>query len=273
MNTICSINTKFLEELIRIEPYIHTMRPQFDIYATSGGVKQFSNPTKRDILARLQGGALTLTQLRRITGRAHSTLSVHMQDLIEEGLVASRPHPKDGRSKVFYLTAKPIGTTTFPEEQFRSTIKTRVKDSLNDTPSFLRIMLKAVRYGIESTGINIDPLLRDVGRLVGTEVGAQALSTGEVEQVLLEASRFWKVHELGKMRIEQTDPLVIVVEECFDCGGMPEIGKTLCALEEGMLEGVLLARAHRRTRVVETECFGTGYTHCKFVVDTTNTTV
>jgi len=266
MYTIYSDKTNLFEGIIKVKREYYVMSVQFDIYATSDGVRQFSNPTKRDILRRLQNGELTLTQLRRLTGRAQSTLSVHMRDLVEEGLVACRPHPKDGRVKVFYLTAKPIGTSAFPEKQFRCTIRERVKESLQDTPSFLRMMLKAVRYGIESTGINIDPLLRDVGGLVGTEVAKQAFSASDVDSLLLEASRFWKVHELGRMRIEEVDPLVLVVEDCFDCGGMPKIGKTLCALEEGMLEAVILTRTGKRVRVVETECFGTGYTHCRFEI-------
>ncbi|MCX9025142.1 MAG: ArsR family transcriptional regulator, partial [Candidatus Methanoperedens sp.] len=63
------------------------------------------------------------------------------------------------------------------------------------------------------------------------------------------------------------DKLTLVVNNCHHCSKMPNVGKTLCSMDEGIIEGVFSSKLDRHCHVKETECWGTGYNHCKFVVE------
>ncbi|WP_457549986.1 V4R domain-containing protein [Archaeoglobus sp.] len=56
------------------------------------------------------------------------------------------------------------------------------------------------------------------------------------------------------------------VYECISCSGIPNVGKTVCQFEGGLISGVLSKLTGSNVRVVETHCAGTGYSFCGFDV-------
>ena len=48
------------------------------------------------------------------------------------------------------------------------------------------------------------------------------------------------------------------VYECITCSGIPNIGKTVCYYEGGVIAGVIERLTNSKVRVVETHCWGTG---------------
>ncbi len=93
-----------------------------DVYSTSSGLKQISNPVRQKILSELQRRDLSLSEIAQLTGKAQSTLSVHLDKMVKEGLVASRDDPTDNRRKIFYLVSKPVGSSVVPREDLSKAI-------------------------------------------------------------------------------------------------------------------------------------------------------
>ncbi|HVO78022.1 MAG TPA: winged helix-turn-helix domain-containing protein, partial [Methanomassiliicoccales archaeon] len=82
----------------------------FDVYSTSAGLRQISNPVRQKILSELQRRDLSLSEIAQLTGKAQSTLSVHLDKMVKEGLIAFRDDPEDNRRKIFYLVSRPVGS-------------------------------------------------------------------------------------------------------------------------------------------------------------------
>ncbi len=47
---------------------------------------------------------------------------------------------------------------------------------------------------------------------------------------------------------------------------MPDIGRTQCSLDEGILEAIIEEKLKVQCSIQETECYGTGHDHCKFII-------
>jgi len=242
------------------------MPDSFDLYATENGFASESNPVRQAILKVLAQRSLTFGELKKFAGKAQSTLSVHLENMERDGLIKSEAVEGDKRKKRYSLVASLVGSSSYNIEAMRSAIRKHLAESPGEAFGFLSAILKAVIYGLQSTGINFDPFLKNLGRMVGHEISDYF---GETEFVPLvgEIAMFWKQHRLGTMVVESTAPVTVVVDDCFDCGGMPDVGKTLCALDEGIIEGILFEKLGKGLMVTETECYGTGYNHCKFVVE------
>ena len=69
----------------------------FELYYTKNGLVQVSNDVRRRILHELTDKNLSLTDLSKITGKAQSTLSVHLDKMVSEGLISARDDPEDSR--------------------------------------------------------------------------------------------------------------------------------------------------------------------------------
>ena len=77
----------------------------FELYYTSGGLVQVSNDVRRKILRELQDADLSLTDLSHIVGKAQSTLSVHLEKMVDDGLITVHDDPQDSRRKIYSLVS------------------------------------------------------------------------------------------------------------------------------------------------------------------------
>ena len=119
---------------------------------------------------------------------------------------------------------------------------------------------------MEAYGIDPKPILRKMGIDMGIKIGP-AFKSEDCDGILDELSFFWGHHNLGDMTVIEADRLTLVVINCHHCSNMPNVGKTLCSMDEGIIEGVFSSKLNRKCNVKETECCGTGHHHCKFVVE------
>ena len=78
---------------------------------------------------------------------------------------------------------------------------------------------------------------------------------------------FWQTHKLGKIKFTQKESdIEVVTEKCFFCDDLPEVGRTLCDLDEVMLESAINTKLGLEYSVTEEECSGLGNGHCKSVI-------
>jgi DNA-binding transcriptional regulator GbsR (MarR family) len=57
----------------------------------------------------LGDGELSFEEIVARTGRAKSTVSVHLRELVADGVLGARSDPGDGRRKYFYVEADYLG--------------------------------------------------------------------------------------------------------------------------------------------------------------------
>lgn len=232
-----------------------------NIFSTEKGAVVIKSPVKNDIIGLLMEGEKTSKEIREELGKAKSTISVHLSDLKELDIIKEKIHPDDERKKIFYINSKLLGMSEPPFDEHYNHMLKNLKESSGDSYDFLKGLFHLIRYGLTSFGLDIHPALKEIGRDAGKRI-AENFEEEDMEGLLDEVGEFWKKNRLGL--IEVIDENNILVQDCFDCCDMPDIGTTFCSLDEGMLEGIIEAKIGMDVDVKEVECFGTGDEHCKF---------
>lgn len=215
----------------------------FDIYASREGYVAVTNPVRRRILEALAEAPRQLPELMEITGRSKPTLSsVHMRELLGQGVIREEPHPKDARRKVYHLTARRIGSSDIPVEELRSAVKhsTATASSGAQVPLFLA--LRALAAGPAS--------------MPGATVHAQAVGLGEgisdlvpdgrPGERLVALARLLEANGLARPLQIDLEHGRLVLEPSLNAG--EGLGDHLAAILAGLTEG-LLAGGDRRVRV------------------------
>lgn len=232
-----------------------------NIFSTEKGAVVIKSDVKNRIIRLLMDGEKTSREIREELGKAKSTISVHLSDLKELEIIREKPHPEDERKKIFYINSKLLGVSETPFDEHYQHMLDNLKKSSGDSYEFLKSLFHLIRYGLTSFGLDIHPALKEIGKDAGKNI-AEEFESDDIDGLLDELKKFWNENKLGEIRV--VDENNIMVEDCFDCCDMPDLGTTFCSLDEGMIEGIIKERLGIDVGVKETECFGTGDNHCKF---------
>lgn len=236
-----------------------------EIYSTKKGMIAIESPIKNRILQKLHERELTFEELIEVCGKAKSTMSVHLNDLMDMGLIYKRVDSRDRRKKYFGINSDLIVTSSAPVNMHYNKILQSIPSSIGDRYNFLKALFHLIRCGMESYGVDTRPALKKMGRDVGKVLASNFKST-TLPGLLSEVARFWESQGLGSVRAVKGDIPTIVVDDCFDCSTMPNVGYTQCSLDEGMLEAIVEEKLKVRCSIEEVECYGTGHDHCKFII-------
>lgn len=236
-----------------------------EIFSTDNGILTIKSPVKKEILSLLNDGEKTGREIREELNRAKSTISVHLSDLEELGLIEERPCPSDKRKKIFSLCANPFGKSQIPSKEPYEEILKNLRKSAGESYKFLRSLFHLIRYGFESMGIDMRPALRVLGRDAGRSI-AKDLESENMSNLVSEIQTFLKDNKLGELLIENKKDLTII--NCFDCAGLPNIGSTVCTFYEGFFEGMIIEKTDLNVSVREVECFAEGKNYCRFKIET-----
>ena len=79
------------------------------------GVNVVKSPVKLTILEMLRDSEMEFDEIVNNTGKSKSTVSVHLKDLRESGIISYRVHPNDNRKKIFYINSKYLGSVNISE--------------------------------------------------------------------------------------------------------------------------------------------------------------
>jgi predicted hydrocarbon binding protein len=214
----------------------------------------------------LRKGTVSFDDLVEQSGKAKSTISVHLDDLEKLSLIQEKSSPEDKRKKYFFLNSVCFAYSEIPiMKQYQKNLDTFEISGLNGDSLMMHIF-QTVRYGMEAYGFNPKPIMKRLGRDIGARLGPE-LEANDVSGLLQELIEFWKSQKLGKMKIINSSSPTVIVTECYHCSKMPNVGRTLCSMDEGILEGIFSSRLGIDYSFKETECFGNGYQHCKFIFE------
>lgn len=236
------------------------------LFATPSGVRAVQSPARAQILTVLAEHELPFDEIVKQSGKAKSTVSVHLQGLVREGIVADRADPDDSRKKIFYLKSPYLGGLAVKKPVIRE--NTEQVARLIEAPDpfkFYRLMFRTIRVSLLKEGINIDPVLQSAGYHVGERVYSAIAAPG-LDKILANTGSFWKKNNLGVLEVESTNPLVVRVYDCFECGSLPQLGRPACAFDCGVLDAIFTRHFRRPQRVDETACYAMGDDFCRFVI-------
>ena len=86
------------------------------IFSTKTGVNVVQSPIKAQILSILKEGGMSGSQIVSSTKRSKSTISAHLQDLEDAGIIDWVIDPEDRRRKIYYINSKFLGDLSSTKE-------------------------------------------------------------------------------------------------------------------------------------------------------------
>ncbi len=108
----------------------------------------------------------------------------------------------------------------------------------------------------------------NAGKTLGIEVG-KSLHTETLEKYMESVKEFVKEQKVGilvPVSVEK-DRMVLQIDECITCAGMPNIGRRICHFEAGFVGGLVEAFTGGRVVAKETKCNAMGEGICEVTVE------
>jgi len=239
--------------------------PYVGLYSTQNGISAVGSPVKVKILDMLTRHEMAFDELVENSGRAKSTISVHLRDLADAGIVGARTDPVDGRKKIFYLDSLFLGGADSGERGWFDLDRyIRREIPCNGNPASLyRFILSTIRLHLMSQGITIDPVLRLAGLEAGRSLYPCVKDTA-IEGMIHGMGKVWEKNGLGEVELERRTPLTLNIRDCFECIDLPIHGKPACAFESGVLSSIFTLYYGQQMKAIETRCYAMGSNLCRF---------
>ena len=237
------------------------------IFSTKTGVNVIQSPIKAQILSILKEGGLSGSQIVSSTKRSKSTISAHLQDLEDAGIIDWVIDPEDRRRKIYYINSKFLGDLSSPQE-IEDDVSNFLEEYVvqaDDPFKFFRYMFRTIRVALLDEGINIDPILHNAGVKVG-QTFYKKLEGQDINDLARNLASFWETNKLGNIEIKSMNPIIIQAYDCFECEDLPQLGRPACSFDSGLLEGIFSNYYGQKVEAEETKCYAQGDDFCQFVI-------
>jgi predicted hydrocarbon binding protein len=236
-----------------------------ELFSTAEGIRAVDSPVRVKIIAMLKEREMPFDEIVERTGRAKSTISVHLNDMTMEGIIGAKLDTRDRRKKIFFIDASYLGglkNDRILEEDINDILS---RKGMPDIVDFFKIMFRSIRVELCLQGVNIDPMLSDAGYRVGRAL-YDYIGSPDQDQLLCNLGEFWVAHGLGRLEVCSQSPLTLFVYDCFECAELPLLGRPACAFDLGLLRGIFFAHFGEERAIEEVECYAMGHDHCCFIV-------
>jgi len=191
----------------------------------------------------------TTTEVAKNLKLSKATVSHHLKILAGLNLVKiAKTEVEKNFIKKYYISTLSIPDNLFPQQE------KIFEDFKLSKDEFLRVLLRNL------TLLNLEN--RIFLKKIGLDVGYNLLADRIEGRIDEELANLWEKLKLGKV-VESTKN-TFIVEDCYTCKGLQNIGDTYCKTDEGIIEGILLKKTGDRHAVSEVKCWGTGDEFCLF---------
>jgi predicted hydrocarbon binding protein len=239
-----------------------------ELFSTPDGIRAVDNPVRMKILSMLLEREMSFDDIVASSGKAKSTISVHLKSLVDDGIISSRSDPRDARRKIFYIDSGYLGGLSRRRrlEKDMEDYISRYALSSDDPFTFFRLMFRTIRVALLNEGIDLGPVLHEAGENVGAALYVK-VADPDLNKLLESLVSFWKAQRLGRMEVKSLEPLIIHIYDCFECQDLPFLGRPACAFDSGILKAIFSKHYMRSVSVKETNCYAMGNGYCRFVIE------
>ncbi len=236
----------------------------FELYYTKNGLVQVSNDVRRRILSELKDRNLSLTELSRIMGKAQSTLSVHLDKMVADGLISAHDDPEDSRRKIYSLVSIMLAHSKPPSDDSMNLAIKALSDFANDPEKMRDAILRFIFLGFDGMGLSIGPMAHILGRIHAMALGG-SLTGGSIEDTVSNARDYYRRMGLGDASVFSLKPLTIIIKDDmpFTEGSEKSLGK----YASGFFCKVLEDATGKTYDVVSSEVFGSEFNYYRFVME------
>lgn len=237
-----------------------------ELFSTPEGINIIKSPMKAEIISLLKNNEMSFDKIVEHTGKSKSTVSEHLQGLVDQDIIDQKSDPEDRRRKIFYIKSRYLGGVSSEKEvdEEKLGLKFDISDYKNPF-EFYRLLFRTIRVALLKEGINIDPLLHDAGINIG-ETLYNYLKADKLDEFVKNIAELWETNKLGRIEVKSVNPLVINAYDCFECEDLPKIGRSACAFDSGVLEAVFSKYFGHKVNAEEVKCYAKGDEYCCFVI-------
>lgn len=232
------------------------------------GVNVVKSPVKLTILEMLRDTEMEFDEIVNNTGKSKSTVSVHLKDLRESGIVSYRVHPNDNRKKIFYINSKYLGSVNIsePKEIEETQSDYIIKNIIDNDEEFSTLLFHTLKAMLIQEGVNIDPIMQSTGNSIGKSIFSLVYDD-DLEVFMQNIANYWQRKGLGRMTFNIGQIIKITTYDCFECKLLPRTGKPACFLDNGILEALFSEFFNLPVSVIETQCYTMGDEKCVFEIE------
>ncbi|MBE6519628.1 MAG: winged helix-turn-helix transcriptional regulator [Thermoplasmata archaeon] len=235
----------------------------FEIYYTQKGLVQVSNEVHRRILAEIRNSDKSLTDLSHSLKKAQSTLSVHLNKMVEEGLISTYDDPQDSRRKVYTLISVRFAYSRPPNEKSMDMIINTLSDIVEDPAKTRDAMMRFMFLGLDGIGLSVEPMASILGGLHATALYG-ALTGSTLEETVANAREYYSKMGIGEVHIYSLNPLTIILSDKMT---MTEgSAKSFGGYASGFMMKVLEDATGNQYEIVSSEVYGSEFNNFKFVL-------
>ena len=232
------------------------------------GINVVKSPVKLTILEMLRDRDMEFDEIVSNTGKSKSTISVHLKNLRENGIISYKIHPEDNRKKIFYLNSKYLGSVNISEPKEIEETKSDylVKNLIDEDAEFSTVLFHTLKSMLIQEGVNIDPILQSTGNSIGKSI-FNRMYDDDLDIFIENIADFWQKKGLGRLTFEVGQIIKITTYDCFECELLPRTGKPACFLDTGIFEGLFTEFFNLPVSVIETQCYTMGDEKCVFEIE------
>ena len=236
----------------------------FELYYTEKGLIHVSNEVRIQILKELSDKKLSLTDLVKLTGKAQSTLSVHLDKMMKDGIIDVEEDPNDNRRKTYSIRSLCLVRTTTPDPESFEKAKELFDEISNDPESVGAHMTSFIVLSLDYLGLSVSPLSETLGR-IHAQVLQKSYVKGPIEEVILDLIRMYSYANLGEVTVFKSNPLTLVVQS--DMKVSKGAAKSFGKYAQGFFTQALNIIYGVEVEVTFCEIFGADNNYYKFELD------
>ena len=234
------------------------------IFSTTKGIKIVDSPVKIQIL-NLLDGQVSEADIVSKTGKSKSTISVHLKNLIDEGIISFKSHPLDRRSKLFYIFADYIGEI-YPDKIIYKSPD--IESDLNNHEQLYTELFRQYKSILLVNGLQLEPLEVETGKKIGKEI-YKSFEFDTYEELLNLIIEKFEELKFGRIKISSDKPLILKNNNCHECKKL-QYNMPICNITKGILKGIFEEYYEKSISVEEVECTSKYDDWCAFIIETTD---
>ena len=236
----------------------------FELYITPNGTVQVSNDVKLKILHNLQEKDMSLTEIAKSVSKAQSTVSVHLDSMVEDKLICVHDDLQDSRKKYYTLTSLPFGKSVPSSDESREVAFNILAKVAQDPEKMLKSLPRFIFLGFDGIGLNVDPMAKIMGFIHGASMSG-SLNGQTLEDTIDNARNYFKEMGLGEVSIFSSKPLTIIVKDSVPLTeGAARILIQYCG---GFFSRIMEDATGKAYDLASSEVFGSDYNYVRFVLE------